>query len=240
MPNFISFGAGSIRAFGGLNSSAVGPSPPPPPPPPPPTPTVVTFTESGTWVANTSSILVLTGQGGNGEPAGSAWIDSNLNPTSYSYETSDAGGSVDNTPYYYQLVEYGDSVLSSINYSTAERTVTYSRFNYFYNPSTQKTIITSDFSTHTIRGLAYKSGSIWNNTSSNPVQGIGNGWYLRAEQFFSTPETTGAASTALGYSFPGGTGGAASPVTYNSVPVNFGQTYTINVGAGGFVTLEYY
>jgi hypothetical protein len=163
-----------------------------------------------------------------------------LSPVAYSYEGNAQAGSIDNTPYYYQIVDYGDSVISDLNYTTAERSVTYSRFNYFYNAATNGTYITSSFETYYIRGTVTKGVGPWANTSSSLVQGIGNGWYIRAERLFAEPETTGAASTALGRTFPGGTGGEAATQTYNNVSVAYGTTYYIEVGDGGFVTLEYY
>ena len=52
--------------------------------------------------------------------------------------------------------------------------------------------------------------------------------------------STGASSTALGYTFAGGAGGAATPVTYNNVAVTSGSSYSIVVPSGGSVTIQYY
>lgn len=51
--------------------------------------------------------------------------------------------------------------------------------------------------------------------------------------------TTGAASTAFGKTFPGGTGGPAVPASYSNVPVTPGQSYSIVVPPGGSVTITY-
>lgn len=57
--------------------------------------------------------------------------------------------------------------------------------------------------------------------------------------YASTPPTTGASSTALGRTMPGGTGGPATPVTYPAIAVIPGTAYPIKVAAGGFVDIRY-
>lgn len=57
---------------------------------------------------------------------------------------------------------------------------------------------------------------------------------------YNVPATTGTASTAFGYSFPGGTGGPGSITTQLNVPVVGGNSYAIVVPLGGSVTITYY
>ena len=52
-------------------------------------------------------------------------------------------------------------------------------------------------------------------------------------------DTVGASTTAFGYTFLGGTGGAATPVTYNNVAVTPGGSYSIVVPSGGSVSITY-
>lgn len=52
--------------------------------------------------------------------------------------------------------------------------------------------------------------------------------------------TTGASTTGFGKTFPGGTGGAATPVTYNSVAVTPGASYPLVIPSGGSITITYY
>ena len=66
-----------------------------------------------------------------------------------------------------------------------------------------------------------------------------------------TPPANGSASSALGKTFPGGAGGAATPATYTGVAVTPGSSYPVVIGAagnnggtpaaaGGSVTISYY
>lgn len=54
------------------------------------------------------------------------------------------------------------------------------------------------------------------------------------------PATTGASATGFGKTFPGGTGGAATPVPYNNVAVTPGASYPLVVPSGGSITITYY
>jgi hypothetical protein len=52
--------------------------------------------------------------------------------------------------------------------------------------------------------------------------------------------TTGAAATAFGQDFPGGTGGPAQTTSINNIAITPGATYTIVVPAGGSLTITYF
>lgn len=54
-----------------------------------------------------------------------------------------------------------------------------------------------------------------------------------------SPATTGASTTGFGKTFPGGTGGAAPVTSFGDVPVTPGQTYSIVIANGGYLTLSY-
>lgn len=54
------------------------------------------------------------------------------------------------------------------------------------------------------------------------------------------PATTGASTTGFGKTFVGGTGGAATPVTYNNVAVTSGASYSLVIPSGGSITITYY
>jgi hypothetical protein len=51
--------------------------------------------------------------------------------------------------------------------------------------------------------------------------------------------TTGAATTGFSQTFPGGVEGAASPVTYNNVPVTPGNSYPLTIPSGGQIQITY-
>lgn len=56
----------------------------------------------------------------------------------------------------------------------------------------------------------------------------------------ATSPTTGAATTAFGKTFPGGTGGPGSATTASNVAVTPGASYSIVVPAGGSLTIIYF
>lgn len=227
MPTLTSRGAASARGFGLLGAAPLNLQ-------------TATFTSSGSWTApvGTTNLTVLTGAGGSGTPFSEGWYTGNL-LAAYSYSTSDTGGSIENTPTYEQVTSYAESVLGDLNSSTADRTKYWTVYRYFYNPSTYKTIVESDFTSRRMRGVVTKYEGPWDNKSGQYVQGIGGGWYMRAELYSSEAATTGADSTAFGNTYAGGVGGAATPVTTNNVAVTPGQTYSISVGSGGYVTFQY-
>lgn len=58
--------------------------------------------------------------------------------------------------------------------------------------------------------------------------------------YYDYTPTTGASATAFGRTFPGGTGGPASPTNFTNVAVTEGASYPVVVPAGGSVTITYY
>lgn len=229
MPTLTSRGAASARGFGLLGAAPLNSQ-------------TATFTSSGSWTApaGVTNLTVLTGAGGTGTPFSSEWInDSSLGYAAYSYESDNTTGVVNGAPTYAEIATYGDSVLASINSSTADRTVSWTEYRYFYNPSNQKTLTLTGTTTSRVRGVVVKTFGAWDNTSSQPVLGLGNGWYFGGEQYYEQAATTGGNSSAFGNTYAGGVGGAATPVTTNNVTVIPGQTYTITVASGGYVTFQY-
>lgn len=65
-------------------------------------------------------------------------------------------------------------------------------------------------------------------------------YYLVNSRTVTIPATTGASTTAFGKTFAGGTGGAATPVTYNNVALTPGQSYGLVVPTGGSVSITYW
>lgn len=62
--------------------------------------------------------------------------------------------------------------------------------------------------------------------------------FLTNIEYYVDP-TTGASTTGFGKTFPGGTGGAATPTTFNNVAVTPGVSYPIVVPSGGSLTITY-
>jgi hypothetical protein len=77
-------------------------------------------------------------------------------------------------------------------------------------------------------------------TPSDPTYSSSQQCYDFTQHSTSNPPTTGASTTGFGKTFPGGTGGAATPVTYNNVAVTPGASYKLVVPAGGSITITYY
>ena len=229
MPTLTSRGAASARGFGLLGAAPLNLQ-------------TTTFTSSSSWTApiGVTNLTVLTGKGGDGEPASEFWAPNQIGYTAYSYEWSGAGGAIDGAPQYDQVRSSGLATIAGFNSSTADRTIVWGPSLYYYNPATQKTtFVGGDFISRRVRGTITPSSGPWDNNSSQQVKGIGNGWYFNGETFFSSPETTGGTSSAFGNTYPGGVGGAATPITTTNVSVTPGQTYGITVGAGGYVTFQY-
>jgi hypothetical protein len=232
MPTIITQGAASAKALGFARSAGGGG-----------TLQTVTFTTNGTWVAPAGVSLVTTasGYGAAGETVPGSWSGSPVNGgfVVYSYEGTNSPGSSANTPTYAEATSTAAATLASINSSTADRTISFTTINYFYNANTNGTYITYGSSSYRARGSATQSTGPWDNTSSNLVQGIGNGWYFNIERYYDGYTTVGASATALGRTFPGGDGGPAGTTTYTNVAVTPGTSYSISVPAGGSVTLQY-
>lgn len=231
MPTLTSRGAASARGFGLLGAAPLNLQ-------------TATFTSPGSWTApaGVTNLIVLTGAGGTGTPFSEGWFTGNLGTAAYSYETSSTGGSIELTPTYQQVTDYANSVLAQINSSTADRTVTWAQYIYYTNPTTYKTTIEAPFVSRRIRGLATKAYGPWDNSSGQYVLGIGNGWGMYAEIYSSEAATTGGTSYAFGNTYPGGVGGAATPITTTNVSVTPGQTYTMSPAedSGGYITFQYY
>lgn len=225
MPTIISRGAGSVRGFG---FGAGGPGT---------TLQTVTFTSDATWVAPSGVTLVTTlvGQGQDGSPA--YWTD---------YIAADGGE-----------VSYVESTApTGISSSTIEgrAQAEWDKFPTSYNPNgtvvdwTYWYYYVNTVQQYPITGLIRlkqgfsktKVGNGWGTSYTTPIPfgqyrsyAVGN-----MEQYVNA--SNGASGSALGYTFPGGVGGAASPFTYNNISVTPSNSYSIVVPSGGYVTIQYY
>lgn len=254
MPVIISRGGLSARAAGTF--AYIPPSPPPPvppppppppgpPPPPPPPPVYQTayFSSSGYWTCPAGVYYVV-----NLEVAGGMYYST---PDSWVYQSdivgfySATGFSQSGSPSaffaYYQAGAAADSILSQMNSSTADRTVTIAPNYNYYNPNTNGYYNESDFLSYRIRGTASRASGPWDNRSGNPVQGINQGWYIGVEVFSPGSSGNGTSSSALGYTAAGGTSPGQQNVNVQSyVSVTPGQQYYIDVGyEGGYVVIQY-
>jgi hypothetical protein len=202
------------------------------------------FTSNTTWVAPavTNNIVTLVGQGGDG--VAGYWQTFNSLGAAVSSAT-DCGNPVYGASLDYS-VSYGDAqsiqtTASGWTTSPSGQSVSLTRtYVYYWCPSTSNWRVSAISFSGTVRriGTVALSGSMPSSgTAPTPPATIQEAFCTNIE-FFNSP-TTGAPTTAFGYSFPGGTGGAATPVTYNNVPVTPGASYSIVVPAGGSVSITY-
>ncbi len=216
------------------------------------------FTANGTWTApaGVTRVETVSGRGGNGAaeipPAYTAATavaaSANItNPTATALANS--GQTTWNT-----WINEGISVRDYINAQAVSNqgaiihnsyTVnvnitgggvhTYNEFNS--NESTFARVLAGSA---TLRTVGISGGS-----SSPITSGSTESGYRYVDYDYVTPgtgiaATTGASATALGFSFPGGLGGAGTITDQGPATVVPGNVYTIVVPSGGSVTISYY
>jgi hypothetical protein len=256
MPTIVTRGTASARAFGfGRTPTAAPPPPPPPgppPPPPPPAPVLqtVVFDSSTSWTipVGVNNLISVTLNGGLYAESGGgfAYTTGGSNFGFYSQQGTSQAGSVDAFYTYAQAGSVADAALAAVNSGgTGDRTVVFDQRRSFYNPNTGGYYDQADFVTLRVRGTATPASGPWDNRSSSPVQGIGNGWYFGIEVYYPPSGGDGAPSSAFGLSVVGGTAGNPAPTaSYSNVGVSSGATYNIEVGGGGggngSVIVEFY
>lgn len=224
MPTIISRGAGSASGFGfgGVLGATLQ---------------TVTFTSSGTWVAPVGVTLVttLTGKGEDGSPA--YWTDIfSADGGSVSYVESSAPAGISSSTIEGRAQAEWDKFPTSHDPNGVM--VYWTNWYYIVNtvqqyPSQGLIRLKDGFS-------KTKVGNGWGTTYTTPFPfgqyrsyKVGN-----MEQYIGA--STGASSSALGYTFPGGVEGGAPTLTYNNISVTSGASYSIVVPSGGYVTIQYY
>lgn len=205
------------------------------------------FTSSGTWVApsTVSKVAVLTGTGGTGQAA--QW-NSLFGSTIYGISRDSSVGS--GTLSWGSLYSTALSTISDLNSGgPGDRIAPNSVTNEFYFVTPDDSVIDGSNNTgyldgELIRGTAslvsvnvQTSGQVLYSQLNSGI----SGWSLGGSLEVFQDATTGGSTTALGYTFLGGTGGPATPVTYTNVPVTPGASYFISIvaGEGGSVSLTY-
>lgn len=223
MPTIITRGAASAKGFGftGLTREL----------------TTVTFTSNGVWIApsSVSAVAVLTGKGQDG--AAGYWDDlANVSSAFMAYVQFNAPSGLSSSTVEAQAQSSWDLFPTSYNPSGSALSWT----EYYYD-STGPTPVAQSGTIRLKNGYSKtKTGNGWGSSWTTPLSfgdnkayGVGN-----MEQYVNP--TTGASSSALGYTFAGGSGGPATPATYNNIPVTPTASYSIVVPSGGYVTIQYY
>ena len=203
-----------------------------------------TFTSNATWVAPavTNNIVTLVGQGA----AGNAAFWSTFNNVGATVQAiTDCSFSVYGASLDYS-VPYGQAqsiqtIVSGWTTSPSGQSVSFTRvYVYYWCPGTSNWRV----SAITFSGNVRRLGTV-SLVGSMPTSGAvptppGSQQNALCDNLeFETAATTGASTTAFGYTFLGGTGGAATPVTYSNVAVTPLVSYSIVVPAGGSVSITY-
>ena len=213
--------------------------------------TSVTFTSNGTWVApvGVSTVVSASGKGA----AGVSDYGDSIGGLYCGVQT----GSAANPPYAQWGTVYGSyqtalSQISSRSYPGYGPS-TFIDFDAFFvdpsdrwgrinTPTDLSGIYVTGYSSYTL-GAAPTSG----NLTYASISGTISGWGITVS--IIAAGGAGAASTALGRTFPGGSytgsypngvGNPAVTTTYTNIAVTPGTSYSIVVPSGGEVTLQYY
>ncbi|NHZ83780.1 hypothetical protein F2P44_31605 [Massilia sp. CCM 8695] len=197
------------------------------------TPVTQTFNTSGTWVAPATTTMVdaLSGRGSNG--TSSSVVGSSAITVYVFYNTSGSGGTAGNYgwPSANTLL---DSTKSSIN---AGGNLTYTEYQIFqYSNNTYRV----ETFTRSLSGVIGSSAGSYGAGGWTPFGNISAGGEGVVTWNHTGPPTNGDPSTALGKTFPGGTGGPAPTTNFTSVAVTPGTSYDIVVPPGGTITFSYY
>ena len=242
MPATARLAVTSSRAFGEFTSAL--------------TLTTVTFNTSDTWISpsNVSVVTTLYGEGSDGVSDYTQFTQhaSAANGGVVGYSPGEIQGT---SPHYWSdWYNQCNSLVSTMNTGSGTDTITLP--NYPYNGFR----IYSDDYNYRIYGLTTTSGGTTYKYVKGTAALITYNWpttglityadavgvhYININFTQYIDGYAGSASTALGYTFPGGaysggTGYPATPATYNNVPVAPNTSYSIVVPSGGQVQISYY
>ena len=188
-----------------------------------------TFASNATWIAppGVNVLATLSGRGAPGNASNVISIGYTIVSVSYQPSgTSGVGGSFDWTSPY----SYAQSVASDMNADGAASWVQY--FIDVWPDQSNRTTSQNPLSDSGNNRDWYATGP-----SSGPATSNGS---VSIHGTYNVPATTGAAATAFGKTFAGGTGGAAPTNSYTDVAITSGNSYPIVVPAGGQVTISYF
>lgn len=195
----------------------------------------VTFNASGNWPApaGVTRVESVQGRGANGTAATTdfAYVDG----ASATYWASGTG----NTPGVYtwtSMNNFLNSARDQINSSGGSGTVAIPDLQQYAADSYSFFTLQVPY-TNAIPGTAILEdvSGVWGTSGNVTASGA-----RRIRYTYPVAATNGAASTALGKTFPGGIGGPATTSDQGSATVTPGNNYPIVVAPGGFVTITFY
>ena len=203
-----------------------------------------TFTSNTTWVAPniTNNLISAVGYGA----AGAAGYWSTLGSIGgfvYAFSSCEAlpayGPSLDYS------VPYGDaqSIQSYVSgWNTTGQDVFFTRTYVYYwcNTASEWRVQAINYSGRVRRtGTVSLVGNMPTSGAVPTPPGFPSREAFCTNLEYYTNPSTGASTTGFGKTFPGGTGGAATPTTFNNVAVIAGASYSIVVPSGGSLTITY-
>lgn len=210
-----------------------------------------TFTANATWVApaTTSSIVTLNGKGQDGAAAVAAYYDigpqrsehvaaiigANSQPNPFTTTNTpgawDWGYSQSDASTVAATLNAGGSgsfYISTIYQYATDYHIGYSPITYTGSVPGSATITTSS---------RWKvSGAVVDGDSGYSVVT----WYEYGTYHAATSASNGSNTTGFGFTFAGGTGGAATPATQSAVAVTPLSSYSLVIPAGGSITITYF
>lgn len=191
-----------------------------------------TFTSNEVWTAPAGVTSInITGKGQDGSPA--TWTATSISVMGCTKSSfNQPGGSLTSKN---DAVADGAVSAGAFVGGTGERTVSYERVTYTVGPDNLS--VRSSFTlSRTVRGSAsVSSGSTSGNITHTPSSLTSVSVSVESKSGGST----GASATGFGYTFPGGSGGAATPATYTNVTVGPGNPYSVVVPSGGSITITW-
>lgn len=219
----------------------------------PPTQTTQTFTANATWVApaTTSSITTLVGKGSDGTAAGAPYNDPSTSRSAVVATNRGLQYLHDDAPYTYNNTagqwdwsfsqNEGPGKSATINAGGSGSVGTSYVEQYVNNYHYELDTITF---TNAIAGSAtFSTSAGWK--TAGPVASGDFGtttlaWSELGAAHAGTSATNGSNTTGFGFTFSGGVGGSAAPVTQSNVAVTPSSSYPLVIPAGGSITITYF
>lgn len=194
--------------------------------------TTVTFTSSQNWTAPSGVAMLIVLQGKGQDGADDSYATETFSLISGGGSSYVGGPRARSTDLNFALGQAG-------NFSgSGNRTVNYSVRGVSVSDPNNVYISTISASASVTGSPTISSGSGSGNWSGGLDD---NATYVDVSILVNQNDGyVGNDTTAFGQTFSGGFYGSAAPHTYNNVAVTPGQSYSINVASGGFVTIQYY
>ncbi len=195
---------------------------------------VQVFTVGNTWTAplTTNKIRILTGKGEDGIPVTPTNASALIAEVNYYASGSGATGGVETWSGMQFLIGLALDAFNSGGAGSYFHQFVIQYSNTSYTRTNTSTSVPSGVNAGS---ASMQYGGAWG-VPGNAIVGDGT---ATINWQYNVPATTGGNATAFGFTFSGGFGVPAVPVTHMELDVTPGAAYTIVVPAGGSVSLTY-